>query len=94
VAGGHGGGGVPSNAEREHGVAGAAPGPESVNQLGRLPGERTCALLVWAVLDRQRRGWHGVTVIPRALRHMQDLRGQLFADDVNDVAELDVSSAA
>jgi len=62
--------------------------------MGRLPGERTCVALVWAVLDRQSRGWRGVTVTPRALRRLQDLRRQLFADDVNDVAELDVSSAA
>jgi hypothetical protein len=46
------------------------------------------------VLDRQSREWRGVTVTPRALRRMQDLRRQLFADDVNEVAALDVSSAA
>ena len=62
--------------------------------IGRLPGERTCVALVWAVLDRQSRGWRGGTVTPRALRRMQDLRRQLFADEVNEVSELDVSSAA
>jgi len=46
------------------------------------------------VLDRQSRGWRGVTVTPRALRRMQDLRWQLLADEVNEVTELDVSSAA
>ena len=63
--------------------------------IGRLPGERSCIALVWAVLDRQSRGWRGVTMTPRALRRMQDLRRQLFADDhVNETTGLDVSSAA
>ena len=62
--------------------------------IGRLPGERTCVALCWAVLDRQSRGWRGVTVTPRALRRMQDLRRKLFPDEVSEVAELDVSSAA
>ena len=63
--------------------------------IGRLPGERSCVALVWAVLDRQSRGWRGVTMTPRALRRMQDLRRQLFAgDDANETAELDVGSAA
>jgi transposase-like protein len=63
--------------------------------IGRLPGERSCVALVWAVLDRQSRGWRGVTMTPRALRRMQDLRRQLFAgDDPNDTTERDVSSAA
>jgi transposase-like protein len=63
--------------------------------IGRLPGERSCVALVWAVLDRQSRGWRGVTMTPRALRRMQDLRRQLFADDhVNETTELDVTSAA
>ena len=63
--------------------------------MGRLPGERSCLTLVWAVLDRQSRGWRGVTVTPRALRCLQDLRRQLFADtEVNDHAELEVGSAA
>ncbi len=63
--------------------------------IGRLPGERSCVALVWAVLDRQSRGSRGVTMTPRALRRMQDLRRQLFAgDDANETAEHDVSSAA
>jgi putative transposase len=32
--------------------------------LGRLPGERSCLSLVWAVLDRASRGWRGVTQTP------------------------------
>lgn len=63
--------------------------------IGRLPGERTCTALVWAVLDRQSRGWRGVTVTPRALRRLQDLRRQLFEEHVvDDIAETAVSSAA
>ena len=63
--------------------------------IGRLPGERSCVALVWAVLVRQSRGWRGVTMTPRALRRMQDLRRQLFADKhTNNSAELDVGSAA
>lgn len=46
--------------------------------MGRLPGERTCVSLVFAVLDRQSRGWRGMTMTPRALRRLQDLRRQLF----------------
>lgn len=48
--------------------------------IGRLPGERTCVALVFAVLDRQRKGWRGIAMTPRALRRLQDLRRQLFAD--------------
>jgi transposase-like protein len=63
--------------------------------IGRLPGERSCVALVWAVLDRQSRGWRGVTMTPRTLRRMQDLRRQLFADDHgNEATEPNVSSAA
>jgi putative transposase len=32
--------------------------------IGRLPGERSCLSLVWAVLDRASRGWRGVTQTP------------------------------
>jgi hypothetical protein len=63
--------------------------------IGRLPGERSCVTLVWAVLDRQSRGWRGVTVTPRALRRLQDLRRQLFEETTEtDHAELAVDSAA
>jgi transposase-like protein len=63
--------------------------------MGRLPGERSCVTLVWAVLDRQSRGWRGVTVTPRALRRLQDLRRQLFEEATEtDHAELAVNSAA
>jgi putative transposase len=46
--------------------------------IGRLPGERSCLSLVWAVLDRASRGWRGLTMTPRALRLLQDLRRQLL----------------
>ncbi|MDP9342467.1 MAG: hypothetical protein M3Q23_10325 [Actinomycetota bacterium] len=46
--------------------------------IGRLPGERSCLSLVWAVLDRAGRGWRGVDMSPRAVRLLQDLRRDLF----------------
>jgi hypothetical protein len=63
--------------------------------IGRLPGERTGTALLWAVIDRQSRGWRGVTVAPRALRRLQDLRRQLFEEHVvEDTAETAVRSVA
>jgi putative transposase len=44
--------------------------------IGRLPGERSCLSLVWAVLDRAGRGWRGVIQSPAAVRLLQDLRRQ------------------
>jgi transposase-like protein len=49
-----------------------------VKVIGRLPGERSCLSLVWAVLDHASRGWRGLTMTPRALRLLQDLRRQLL----------------
>jgi putative transposase len=49
-----------------------------VKVIGRLPGECTCLGLVWAVLDRASRGWRGVVMTPAAVRHLQELRSQLF----------------
>ena len=46
--------------------------------IGRLPGETTCLSLVWAVLDRASRGWRGLTMTPKGLRLLQDLRRQLL----------------
>jgi putative transposase len=45
--------------------------------IGRLPGERSCLSLVWAVLDRASRGWRGVVMTPAGVRLLQDLRRQL-----------------
>jgi transposase-like protein len=50
-----------------------------VKVIGRLPGERSCLGLVWAVLDRASRGWRGVVMTPVAVRQLQDLRRQLFS---------------
>jgi putative transposase len=49
-----------------------------VKVIGRLPGEQSCLSLVWAVLDRASRGWRGLTVTPKALRRLQDLRRELL----------------
>jgi putative transposase len=62
--------------------------------IGRLPGERTCVALVFAVLDRQSRGWRGMTMTPRAIRRLQDLRRQLFADHPGAEPEITVTAAA
>jgi len=48
-----------------------------VEVIGRLPGERSCLLLVWAVLDRASRGWRGVVMTPASGRLLQELRRQL-----------------
>jgi putative transposase len=45
--------------------------------IGRLPGERSCLSLVWAVLDRASRGWRGVVMTPAGVRLLQELRRQL-----------------
>jgi putative transposase len=49
-----------------------------VKVIGRLPGEQSCLSLVWAVLDRASKGWRGLTMSPRALRRLQDLRRDLL----------------
>ncbi len=49
-----------------------------VKVIGRLPGERTCLSLVWAVLDRASRGWRGVVHTPATTRLLVDLRRQLL----------------
>jgi putative transposase len=49
-----------------------------VKVIGRLPGEQSCLSLVWAVLDRASKGWRGLTMTPKALRRLQDLRRELL----------------
>ena len=49
-----------------------------VKVIGRLPGERSCLGLVWAVLDRAGRGWRGVDLRPANVRLLQGLRHQLI----------------
>ena len=49
-----------------------------VKVIGRLPGERSCLSLVWAVLDRASKGWRGVKHTPATTRLLADLRRQLL----------------
>jgi putative transposase len=49
-----------------------------VKVIGRLPGERSCLSLVWAVLDRASKGWRGVKHTPKTTRQLTDLRRQLL----------------
>lgn len=59
-----------------------------VKVIGRLPGERSCISLVWAVLDRASKGWRGLTQTPAGIRLLQNLRAQLLnPPDVEEVME-------
>ena len=58
-----------------------------VKVIGRLPGERSCLSLVWAVLDRASRGWQGVDMSPRAVRLLQDLPRELLGPPTQDEPE-------
>ena len=49
-----------------------------VKVMGRLPGERSCLSLVWAVLDRSSRAWRGVEMTPKVVRELQLLRHELL----------------
>lgn len=51
-----------------------------VKVIGRLPGEASCLSLIWAVLERASKGWRGLTMTPKALRQLQDLRRELLHD--------------
>jgi putative transposase len=62
--------------------------------IGRLPGERSCLRLVWAVLDRASKGWRGLTYTPAATRLLQDLRHQLFGLPDREVIDQPVTTAA
>jgi putative transposase len=63
--------------------------------IGRLPGERSCLSLVWAVLDRASRGWRGVVMTPAAVRLLQELRRQLHHPPrLEEVVEETVTPAA
>ncbi|MBK9180748.1 MAG: transposase [Acidimicrobiales bacterium] len=66
-----------------------------VKVIGRLPGESSCLSLVCAVLDRASRGWRGLTMTPKGLRLLQDLRRQLLNPPAtNEVTDEAVSAAA
>jgi putative transposase len=63
--------------------------------IGRLPGETSCLGLVWAVLDRASGGWRGLTMTPKALRLLQDLRRQLLHPPITEgVIDEAVTTAA
>jgi putative transposase len=62
--------------------------------IGRLPGERSCLNLVWAVLDRASRGWRGLTYTPAATRLLQDLRRDLLAPPTDQADPEPVTTAA
>ena len=49
--------------------------------IGRLPGERSCHSLVWAVLDR---GPRGVDMNPANVRLLQQIRRDLLAPKAAD----------
>jgi hypothetical protein len=68
--------------------------PPRTKVIGRLPGERSCLTLVWAVLDRASRGWRGLTYTPAATRLLQDLRRELFGPPEHEVIDQPVTTAA
>jgi putative transposase len=66
-----------------------------IKVIGRLPGERSCLSLVWAVLDRASRGWRGVVMTPAAVRLLQELRRQLHHPSrLEEVVDQTVTPAA
>ena len=68
-----------------------------VKVIGRLPGERSCLSLVWAVLDRASRGWRGVQQTIPSIRLLAELRRELFdpvAFEAEEVAAETVTAAA
>jgi putative transposase len=64
-----------------------------VKVIGRLPGERSCLGLVWAVLDRASRGWRGVVMTPAAVRHLQDIRRQLITAYAKEEVTIEANEA-
>lgn len=68
-----------------------------VKVIGRLPGERSCLSLVWAVLDRASRGWRGVQQTLGSIRLLAQLRCELVNQAPTDeevIAETAVTPAA
>jgi putative transposase len=66
-----------------------------VKVIGRLPGERSCLSLVWAVLDRASRGWRGVVMTPAGVRLLQELRRRLLhPSQLEEVVDQTVTVAA
>lgn len=65
-----------------------------VKVIGRLPGERSCLSLVWAVLDRAGRGWRGVNQTISSIRLLAHIRRELFPAAVEEVMPEPVTPAA
>ncbi|MGH2689713.1 MAG: IS256 family transposase, partial [Actinomycetota bacterium] len=65
-----------------------------VKVIGRLPGERSCLSLVWAVLDRAGRGWRGVNQTIPAVRLLAEIRRELFPPPTKEVMPEAVIPAA
>jgi transposase-like protein len=65
-----------------------------VKVIGRLPGEQSCLSLVWAVLDRASKGWRGLTMTPKALRHLQDLRREILGRPARQTSHAETVTAA
>ena len=49
-----------------------------VKGIGRLPDERSCHSLLWAVFDRASKNWHGVRVTPGSIRQLALMRQHLL----------------
>lgn len=61
--------------------------------IGRFPGETSALSLVWAVLKLSSRGWRGITMTPRAVAEIEQLRrGQVSEPDQPSTTE-EVSAA-
>ena len=65
-----------------------------VKVIGRLPGERSCLSLVWAVLDRAGRGWRGVNQTIPSIRLLAEIRRELFSPTTGEVMPDSVTPAA
>jgi putative transposase len=62
--------------------------------IGRLPGERSCHTLVWAVRDRASRGWRDLTNTPAASRCSKTYHRELFDPPQLEVIDQPVTTAA
>jgi hypothetical protein len=60
----------------------------------RLPGEPIRVALVFAVLDRQRKGWRQMAMTPRALPRLLDLRRKLLGDQPETEADEIITATA
>jgi transposase-like protein len=63
-----------------------------VKVIGRLPGERSCLSLLWAVLERAAAGWRGITYTPADVRLLQGLRRHQ-QEPGNDIVDRDEEAA-